>query len=101
MLIVQGTLPPATASDVATQEVTLSITPAGGGDPVVTVITKPVAETTFTFNVDVGATILASLVQIDGSGNRSAATESGPFVAADTFPPPAPGAIGFTVVGQE
>lgn len=100
MLVVEATFPAPGASDVAEREVTLSVTLADGTaiDPVT--ITKPVAETSFTFTVASGATIVASQVDYDASGNASPATTSGPFVAADTFPPPAPGQIAFAVIGQ-
>lgn len=101
MLIVQGTLPPPGAADVAQREITINVTLADGTvlDPVT--ITKGIAESVFTFAAPRNATITTSQVDVDGDGNRSAPTLSGPFEAADTFPPPAPGQIGFSVVGQE
>lgn len=103
MLTVKGTLPPlagAGSEDVATREITLAITNPDGTvlDPVT--IEKQAADTDFTFAVERNATITASLEDLDADGNASPVTTSPPFQAKDTFPPPAPGQIGFNVVGQ-
>lgn len=102
MLTVQATLPAKAASDVANSVVTLNITNPDGTvlTPSVMTIPRTSGTDTFTFSVASDAIITTSQVDVDGSGNRSPATASGPFTAADTFPPPAPGAIGFAVIGQ-
>jgi hypothetical protein len=101
MLTVRGTLPAVVGStDVATRNLTLSITNPDGTvlDPVT--ISKPVAEPDFTFAVERNAVINCKLVDVDEDGNESEPSTSGPFTAKDTFPPAKPGEVSFAVIGQ-
>ena len=48
-----------------------------------------------------GANVELRLVDIDDQGNRSAPSASLLFIASDTIPPPAPGAVGVTLLREE
>ena len=90
-------LPPGSAPDVVTQEVSTTI---AGGDPIVR--TVPVAQTELTdpgFEGEENAAVDTSLVNIDGAGNRSPAHVQA-FVLEDNQSPPEPGDIGLVVTGQ-
>lgn len=95
MLEYKATFPPTTANDVVTREVTMTI---NGGTPDVS--TYPVTTGEFNFFAPDNATVSLFLVDIDDAGNRSQPSPSTEFTATDTLPPPAPGAIGVTLVGE-
>lgn len=102
MLTIKATLPPKGAGDVKTSEVELSITnPDGTVLSPATVFVDRDTQNDFTFSVVANAEVLATQTDVDGSGNRSTPTKTGPFKATDTFPPPAPGQLGFEVIGQD
>ena len=95
MLQFKLSLPPGSAPDVVTQELTLKI-----GDADATVETFPVAQTeTGQYEGAENAAIATSLVDIDGAGNRST-PHNQTFVLADTVPPGEPGDVGLIVTGQ-
>lgn len=100
MMHVQGTLPAPGASDVATREVKLDFVNPDT-TTASTTLTLPVAQGSFTFDAVANAVVTCTLVDIDGSGNRSPESISGPFTVTDTIPPPAPGAVAFVVTGQD
>lgn len=82
--------PPVAAADVAKRELTVSV---NNGDPVVREFTgQPILSDEFVFNLnDVG---VATLRDVDGSGNKSDPSPSLSFTVTDTFAPPAPGQLG-------
>ena len=101
MLIVQGTIPAPASSDVTTRVITIAVTTPGGVSIDPFTIEKNVVDTTFTFTVAPGSTVVATLVDKDAAGNQSPPSVSAPFVAVDIFPPSQPGAISFQTIGEE
>lgn len=90
-------LPPGSAPDVKTQEVSTVI---AGGDPIVW--TVPVEQTELIdprFEGEEDVAVQTSLVNIDKKGNRSPAHVQA-FVLEDNQSPPEPGDIGLVVTGQ-
>ena len=95
MLQFKLSLPPGSAPDVVSQELTMTI---GALPP--TVETFPVAQTeTGGYEGVEDADIAASLIDIDGAGNRSQ-PHNQIFVLRDTVPPGEPGDMGLIVTGQ-
>jgi hypothetical protein len=95
MLQFKLSLPPGSAPDVVSQELTLTI-----GDNPTTVETFPVAQTeTGGYEGVENAAITTSLVDIDGVGNRSV-PHAQTFVLLDTVPPGEPLDVGLIVTGQ-
>lgn len=88
-------LPPVGASDVGSREFSLKI--AGDDQPTQTLTRDATA---VKFDVDAGVAVECWLVDIDTSNNRSPESEHLAFTAADTFAPPAPGALGVKSVEQ-
>jgi hypothetical protein len=88
-------LPAPSAADVVTRELTVDI------NGTVQVLTLAVEDSNpLEFSGDQGAQVSVSLVDIDDFGNRSAATSTMPQQLADNFAPPAPGDLGFELVGE-
>ena len=88
-------MPPRPAiGDLATREVTAVV------DATKTI--KPLAPdaASFTLDVEAGAAVSISLVDIDSSGNRSGASPALEFTAEDTVPPPVPGGLAVGKVEQ-
>lgn len=88
-------LPAPGASDVGSREFSLKVD--GNSQPTQT-LAKEALEVQF--DVDAGASVECWLVDIDTSNNRSPESEHLTFTAADTFAPPAPGALGVKNVEQ-
>jgi len=88
-------LPAPSAADVVTRELTVDI------NGTVQVLTLAVEDTNpLEFSGDQGAQVSVSLVDIDDFGNRSEAASMMPQQLADNFAPPAPGDLGFELVGE-
>jgi len=84
-------LPAPGASDVAQRELTVTI---NGGDPPL-VRTYPGATlTTDQWIFATGDVISASLIDVDGSNNRSQPSAAYVFTVTDDVAPPAPGELG-------
>jgi hypothetical protein len=86
---------PAVSGDVVTRLLTVSV---NGEDMGTTELPGSATELT-TFSVPQNAEVVVTLVDVDDAGNKSEATQYS-FVAVDTIPPVAPGAIGVTLVGE-
>jgi hypothetical protein len=88
-------LPEPSAADVTTRELTVDI------DGVTQVLTLCVNDTNpLEFSGAQGAQVCVSLVDIDDAGNRSAAASMMPQQLTDNFAPPAPGDLGFEIIGE-
>lgn len=85
-----------TAADAVSREVSLVI---DGAEPVVTVF-SPSSTDLGSVTVPQNAAVAITVVDVDDAGNRSEPAEIA-FVAADTLPPPAPGAVTVTLVSEE
>jgi hypothetical protein len=89
-------LPPASAPDVVTQELTVSIP---GADPQVFKLGAD-QKTVEGLKAERDAQVALSLVDVDGAGNRSPAREQTATIA-DTIAPPQPGEIAVRITGEE
>ena len=88
-------LPEPSAADVTTRELTVDI------DGVTQVLTLCVNDVNpLEFSGAQGAQVCVSLVDIDDAGNRSAAASMMPQQLTDNFAPPAPGDLGFEIIGE-
>jgi hypothetical protein len=97
MLTFKMTLPPGSAPDVVTQELTVTV---AGGVPVLN--TVPVAQTELSDPGFVGNDadpVSTDLVNIDGRGNRSPIHHQD-LVLVDDQAPGEPGDVGLVVTGQ-
>lgn len=86
------TLPPVGAADVVSRELHVLV---NGND--VSPAPLDVNTPDYTFEVQNNDSLELWLVDIDGAGNRSPESEHLTGTAADTFPPPQPGALGLTL----
>lgn len=87
--------PAPVSGDVVTRLLTVSVNGAEGETN-----SFPGTATEFaTFSVPQNAEVVVTLVDVDDAGNKSEASTYS-FVAVDTIPPAAPGAIGVTLVGE-
>ena len=86
------TLPPVGAADVTSRELHVLV---NGVD--VSPAPFDTATPDYTFEVQHNDSMELFLVDIDGAGNRSPESEHLVGTANDTFPPPAPGALGLTL----
>lgn len=91
----KAVLPKPGASDVTARK--LSIT-ENGTERVVD-LAGDAAEAEFTVARD--AAVSVKLADVDGSGNQSGWSDPADFTAADTFAPPAPGALTIEALGQD
>lgn len=83
-------------TDIASGELKLKV---GDADEQTIVTTKGQTEVTG-LNGAQGATLTASFVYIDDSGNRSDTPSNFSATLADTIPPPSPGELGVMVTGE-
>lgn len=88
-------LPAPGAPDVVSRELKVNF----GGNDYVEVLSGDSIKSANYLGED-NAVVTVSLVDIDDAGNRSDASES-TFTLVDTIAPPAPGAIGLTVVSED
>lgn len=96
-ILFRVTLPAVSAPDVVRREISLSINGVDSGPFFIDALGSAATET---FRGPQNATVLVSLIDVDDAGNRSPAS-SGTFVLLDVVAPPAPGALGIEVVGEE
>lgn len=96
MLVYAVTLPPATAPDVVSYELTQVI---DGGAPVVLAVKlgDPKPE----IKVADGAKVSLTVIEVDDAGNKSPASPAFEFTAADTIAPGAPDAPSVELVREE
>ena len=88
-------LPPVTVGDVDKRKVHYTVN--GGADTHTEVAP---ADTEFKLDFTAGDTVRMTLSDIDKAGNEGPESAPLEFTAADTFPPPAPGALGISNVEQ-
>ena len=96
VILFQVVLPPKGADDVVTRELQLSF--ADGG--VLTVNLEASAETTAVLRGPEGTQVTVSLVDVDDAGNRSEPSVA-VFDLVDIIPPPKPGELSLSIVGEE
>ena len=90
------TLPPAPAiDDLAGRRALVKV---GDADPVVVTLAPTAA--TFTYDFDRDVAVKVTLRDVDTSGNVSPDGPPLEFVATDTVPPPAPGAVAVGLIEQ-
>jgi hypothetical protein len=96
----RAALGPPKASDVASRELTIEKTAAGGA---VSSDTVPLAANAASvdFVVERNTHFKLTLVDIDGDGNRSAPSAAVEGDALDIFPPPPPDITGVEGLGEE
>jgi hypothetical protein len=94
-LIYQVSFPSIVADDTAKRTLTIK----ESGQPDVVVDITPVDSPSYQFNVTRDSTVTLELVDTDSTGNVSPAQQK-VFTAADTVPPPMPGEMNITAVGQ-
>lgn len=94
-LRIKVTLPPTTATDLASRELTYTVEGQSH-----TASINPANDPPFTFLATEGAVITGSLVDVNTKGFRSAPGPVATFTANDPAPP-TPGAPVFEVVGKE
>jgi hypothetical protein len=96
MLIFDVNLPPKSAPDVVRRLLTVKI---GDSEPQVFELDGS-EESKVGLRGERDAAIEISLVDVDGSGNQSLPSKA-TGVLFDTFPPPQPGMIGISIIGEE
>src|SRR5262245_5526338 len=84
-------LPAPGASDVAQRELTVTV---NGGDPPLVRTYAGATLTTDQWIFSTGDVVSASLIDIDGSNNRSQPSAAYVFAVTDDVAPPAPGQLG-------
>ena len=83
--------PAAGASDVAQRELTVTV---NGGDPPLTRTYPAPADKSDEWVFSDGDSLVATLIDIDGHGNRSQPSAAFSYSVVDDVAPPAPGALG-------
>lgn len=95
------TFPPVVASDTKDREVTTAVTKEDGTVVEPTVKSYPAGDASFEATFDRNDQVSLTLVDIDGSGNRSVPSEAFTFTATDTIAPPQPGQFAVELLSDE